>query len=163
MRKFNPDTAVIAIELQQMAAEFAHEIDTNDARNITDFYVEDADFAVGDFSRKGHEAIRKFYADGRERTRTQCKDGARVRCHTYVNFRVTVEDRDNATLYFTNVHYAGEGRPPIIGPLNPAMVTECRMVCRRCEDGLWRIVIFDGTPMFVGDNDPISRAALLKA
>jgi ketosteroid isomerase-like protein len=163
MRKFNSDTAVIAVELQQMISEFAHEIDTNDGRGITDFYIEDGVFAVGDFTRTGHAEIRKFYADGAERARARSKDGVRVRRHTYVNHRVEVQDKDNATIHFINVHYAGEGKPPLMGAISPAMVTECRMVCRRCEDGLWRIVVFDGMPMFVGDNDPVSRAALLKA
>ena len=60
MRKFDQHSALIAIELQQLIAEFAHEVDFNSGRNITDFYTEDGTFAVGDYTHQGHAAIRGF-------------------------------------------------------------------------------------------------------
>jgi hypothetical protein len=39
MRKFDQETAIIAIELQQMLAEFGHEIDIDMGLNISDFYL----------------------------------------------------------------------------------------------------------------------------
>ena len=161
MRKFDQHSAVVAIELQQLIADFAHEIDFNSGRNITDFYTEDGTFAVGDYTHRGHAAIRKFYADREERIPLQHKDGIRVAVHTFLNPRVEVQDRENATISFTNVNYAGEGHPPVLGSIEPAMVTACRMVCRREADGIWRIVSFSGTPLFVG-NDPFVNKALLK-
>jgi len=162
MRKFDQETAVIAIELQQIVAEFAHDLDFNDCRGIADFYAEDGTFAVGDYTHKGRAAIRKFYADRNERVRAQHKDGIRVSAHTFVNMRVTAEDKNNATVSFTNVNYAGEGHPPVRGTISPAMVTDCRMVFRREPDGIWRITSFSGKPLFVGD-DPFTKASLLKS
>lgn len=162
MSKFDQETATIAIELQQIVAEFAYEIDTNGGLNITDFYAEDGAFAVGDFTHKGHAAIRKFYADRALRVPAAHKDGIRVSAHTFVNMRVTVEDKNNATVYFTNVNYAGEGHPPVLGAISPAMITLCQMVFRREPDGHWRIVLFGGKPLFVG-NDPFVNKALLKS
>jgi hypothetical protein len=162
VRRFDPAQAAVALELQQLVSEFAYEIDANGARNVTDYYTEDAVFAVGDFARRGHAEIRQFYADSDAKAAASCKDGRRVRWHTFVNLRFDIADQDNGTVWFTNVHYTGEGHPPVIAPISPAMVTDCRMVCRREADGLFRIVHFDGKPIFVGVNDPMSRAALLK-
>lgn len=162
MPKFNAQTAVIALELQQLVSEFAHEIDSNGGLNIAKFYAEDGEFAVGDYSHKGHAAINKFYADRAQRIPASHKDGIRVSVHTFLNMRVHVADENNATVYFTNVNYAGEGKPPVLGAINPAMVTDCRMVFRRDSDGEWRIVLFGGTPKFVG-NDPFVNKQLLKS
>lgn len=162
MRKLDPETALIAVELQQIVSEFAHELDANNGLNISDFYAADGEFSVGDYTHKGHAAIKKFYADRLARIPPVHKDGIRVSVHTFVNMRVAVEDPNNATVYFTNVNYAGEGHPPVLGTINPAMVTDCRMVFRREADGYWRIVLFGGKPKFVG-NDPFVNKQLLKS
>ena len=39
MRKFDQESAIVVIELQQMLTEFGHEIDTNGGLNIADFYL----------------------------------------------------------------------------------------------------------------------------
>ena len=162
MRKFDQETAVIALELQQILAEFTHDLDFNDCRGIADFYAEDGSFAVGDFTHKGRPAIRKFYEDRNVRVQAQHKDGIRVGAHTFVNIRVAIQDKNNATAYFTNVSYAGEGHPPVRGTISPAMITACQMVFRRETDGNWFITSFSGKPLFVGE-DPFTRASLLKS
>jgi hypothetical protein len=162
MRKLDQTSAIIAMELQQMVAEFGHDLDANGGQNITDFYAEDGMFAVGDYMHKGHAAIRKFYSDRADRIRAVAKDGIRVSSHTFNNTRITIEDNNNATIYFINVNYGGEGTPPVLGPIAPAMITNCRMVCRRGADGLWRITLFSGVPVFVG-NDPFVNKMLLKS
>jgi ketosteroid isomerase-like protein len=162
MRKLTPETAVIAVELQQILAEFTHDLDFNSCRGIADFYAEDGVFAVGDYTHKGRAAIRKFYDERNERVRAQHKDGIRVSAHTFVNVRITVEDKNNATAYFTNVNYAGEGKPPVRMTITPALVTDCRMTFRREADGNWYITSFTGSALFVGD-DPFSKGTLLKS
>lgn len=161
MPKLNSETALIALELQQILAEFAHDLDFNDCLGIADFYAEDGAFSVGDYIHQGRAAIRKFYEDRIVRVRAQHKDGIRVGTHTFVNVRVTVGDKNNASVHFTNVNYAGEGHPPVRGTISPAMITACRMDFRREPDGNWRITSFSGKPLFVGD-DPFTKASLLK-
>ena len=161
MQKFTPETAAIALQVQQLVAEFAHEIDTNNGLDIADFYAEDGVFFVGDTEYKGHAAITKFYADRLTRIPSQHKDGIRVGCHTFLNLRSEIKDRESASVFFTNVSYAGEGHPPVRATITPAMITRCRMDFRLEGDGQWRITAFTGTPLFVGD-DPFTRAQLLK-
>jgi len=162
MPKFTPETAAIALELQQAVAEFAHEIDSNNGLDIADFYTADGVFFVGDTPYKGHEAIRKFYTDRLARIPGQHKDGIRVGSHTFLNLRVEIRDAENGTVFFTNVSYAGEGQPPVRTTITPAMITTCRMDFRLEADGEWRICAFVGTPVFVGD-DPFTRQQLLKS
>src|SRR3546814_7004904 len=124
---FTPETALVAVELQQIVAEFANDLDFNDGLNIYDFYIADGEFAVGDFAYKGHDAIRKFYTDRKERMLPQLKDGIRVAAHTFLNVRVAVDRKDKSVVHFTNVTYGGEGKPPQLGTVSPAMVPACRM------------------------------------
>lgn len=162
MAKFNQETAMIAVELQQLVSEFAYEVDTNGGLDITRFYAEDGAFAVGDFLHKGHEAISKFYSERAKRIPDSHKDGIRVSTHMFLNMRVTVHDADTATVKFTNINFAGEGHPPVIGAIEPSMITDCFMDFRREADGNWRITLFSGKPLFVG-NDPFTKSQLLKS
>jgi hypothetical protein len=161
MPKFDPQSAATAFELQQTVSAFAHEIDSNNGLNLADFYTADGVFFVGDTQYKGHEAINKFYADRLTRIPSQHKDGIRVGCHTFINLRTEIRDAHNATVFFTNVSYAGEGHPPVRMTITPAMITRCHMDFRLEDDGVWRIAAFIGTPLFIGD-DPFTRAQLLK-
>lgn len=161
-RKFDPESAAIAFHLQQLVADFAHEIDSNNGLNIDELYTADGVFFVGSTPYKGHAAIKKFYADRLERIPAQHKDGVRVGAHTFLNMRSELQDKEHGTVFFTNVSYAGEGHPPVRTTITPAMITICRMDFRLEADGLWRISAFTGTPVFVGD-DPFTRAQLLKS
>lgn len=161
MPKFDPQSAAIALELQQTVSAFAHEIDTNNGLDLADFYAEDGVFFVGDTQYRGHAAIRKFYADRLERIPGQHKDGIRVGTHTFLNLRTVIKDAQHATVFFTNVSYAGEGHPPVRMTITPAMITACHMDFQLEADGVWRITAFIGKPLFIGD-DPFTRAQLLK-
>ncbi len=83
--------------------------------------------------------------------------------HTPVNMRVQVADKGNATVYFTNVNYAGEGHPPVMGAISPAMVTNCRMVFR--QEGrrgvAYRAVRQEAACLL--RNDPFVNKQLLKS
>ena len=161
MQKFTPETAAIALQVQQLVSEFAHEIDTNNGLDIAEFYAADGVFFVGTTEYKGHAAINKFYADRLERIPSQHKDGVRVGAHTFVNMRTEIQDQEHASVHFINVSYAGEGHPPVRMTITPAMITRCRMDFRLEGDGNWRITSFIGTPLLVGD-DPFTKAQLLK-
>ena len=162
MRKFTPETAIAAIELQQMVIDFLHEIDVNEGRDITDFYAEDGTFLLGDYTYRGHAAIGNFYKDRAERVRSQLKDGARTSRHSFTNLRISIEDGNRADLRFCNVQFSGEGKAPVRDFDGPTMVVDCRMACRCDTDGQWRIAEFQGSPTFVG-KDPFLNKMLIKS
>ncbi|SFR88797.1 nuclear transport factor 2 family protein [Sphingomonas jatrophae] len=159
MRRFDPETAAIVVELQQMLFDFGHEIDANQGRNITAFYAEDGVWELGDRHLAGDAAIRDFYTDHYARIAREQKDGQRQLLHAFVNVRVSVaEDRRHATLDFFNLNFSAEGARPIeAAPIAPNMIVECRMECRREPDGAWRITRFAGTPQFVGGESVAAR------
>jgi hypothetical protein len=161
MRKFDPETAISAIELHQLMAEFGHELDVNGGLNITQFYTEDCNYVVGGNSFRGHPAVAKFYADRGERVRTQQKDGARTQRHAITNLRISFEGKNQATVNYLMVNYSAAGNAPIMDFAGPSVVADCRMACRREVDGLWRIAEFTSAPVFVG-NDPFLNAAVLQ-
>ena len=161
MRRFDQETAVSALELHQLIAEFGHELDANGGLNITAFYSEDCNFLVGGNSFRGHAAVKKFYADRAERVRTQQKDGVRTQRHTITNLRISFQDKNHATLNFVIVNYSAAGKAPVFDLTCPTIVADCRMECRREADGQWRIAEFASEPVFVG-NDPFLNAAVVK-
>ena len=157
MAKFNPQAAM---ELQQLVSEYWDELDSNQARNVTDFYTEDCTFAAGgNFSGKGRDGVRKFY-DERARVVAQEKDGRLTR-HTFANFKVKFESDSQARVDFVMINYSGSGAAPIMFS-GPSMVSDITFECRRDGQGDWKIAVFKGTPMFV-TNEPFAEKFLAKA
>src|SRR5882672_4821131 len=113
MNNLTPDAALIAMQLQQLLMEFAHEVDLNSGKNIGAFYTEDGAFLLGDFAYRGRAAIIKFYTDRAARVLVEEKDGVRTGRHTFINVRASVADSNNATLNFISAHYSGGGKPPV--------------------------------------------------
>jgi ketosteroid isomerase-like protein len=146
MGKFNPQAAM---ELQQLVSEYWGELDSNQARNVTDFYLEDCSFTAGTtYSGKGRAGVRKFY-DERAKFVSEEKDGIRTTRHTYANFKVAFENDNSARVDFVMINYSGSGAPPIAGFTGPSMVSDVTFECRRDAQGQWKIAAFMGTPMFV--------------
>jgi hypothetical protein len=160
MRRFDPDSALSAIELQQLVADWSHELDANGGLAVMQLCTEDCNYIVGGNSFRGRAAVRKFYVDRGERVRTQQKDGVRTQRHTISNLRISLQDEARADLEFTIVNYSGEGKAPVFGLAGPSIVADCRMHCRREADG-WRIAEFSSEPIFVG-NDPFLNAAVVR-
>jgi hypothetical protein len=162
MDNFTAETAVIALQLQQMLMEFTYELDVNVGKNVTAHYTEDGVFVLGPNTIKGRAEIRKFYDARDVRVARESKDGVRTARHTFTNLRYDIKDNTNATLYFISIFYAGEGNPPVPGLGGPSTVADCRMLCRREADGIWRVAEFAATPVFMG-NDPFFAKAVSKA
>jgi hypothetical protein len=157
MRKFDQETAIIALELQQILADFGHEIDFNSARNITDYYAPDGTFVVGETRHTGRAAIRQFYDGRAEKILTEQAEGIRTARHTFTNVRVVILDDHNAALYFFNINYSGQGAPPLSGFAGPTFFSDCRMLLRREAGGEWLITEFGGEPTFIGGDSFLNR------
>lgn len=163
MRRFDMEKLVTAYELEQLLYDFAAELDFNDSRNIQAFYTEDAVFMAGPTALEGRDAIIAFYARRNDNVAKLQKDGARTGRHTFLNVRVTFEDDDHATIHFTNINYAGEGKAPVSGLVGPSMIADCRMHCRRQGDGSWLFCKFDPRAALIGEDDFMKKMLSLSA
>lgn len=109
--------------------------------------------------RKGAEVFSEqvdaFLRRRRESIRGQ-KGGVRTSRHTFLNIRIDVADRE-ATLLFTNVNYAMEGRPPVVGLDGPLAVSDCEANCRLDADGRWRLTRFATDLLLLREDLPLSR------
>jgi hypothetical protein len=161
MPRFDQETAVSAMELHQLIAEWGDELDSNGGLTVTRLCTEDCTYLIGGNAIRGTAAVQKFYADRGERVRTQQKDGVRTQRHVISNLKITFKTNDSAVLHFIIVNYSAEGKAPVSNLVGPTIVADCRMECRREADGEWRIALFDSTPVFIG-NDPFLNAAVLK-
>jgi hypothetical protein len=153
MLDFTPETAAIALQLQQMLMEFTYELDVNGGKKITDHYTAEGAFLLGPYTMKGRAAIRKFYDDRDERVAKTQKDGTRTARHTFTNLRFDIRNSKDATIYFISIYYAGGGKPPVPNLGGPTTVADCSMECRREADGKWRVAEFKATPIFLGPDD----------
>src|SRR5579871_4570563 len=130
MRKFTPETAVSAIELQQLVADWCRELDINNCRDVAQYFTEDCFVDMGAVSYKGRAAMNQFYAARNERVRTQQKDGIRTQRHGITLLRIEFADKDSATVTFLLVNFSGEGPPPLMNATTPTIVTDVRFDCR---------------------------------
>lgn len=153
MRKFTMDQMLTAFQLEQLLYDFAEELDQNGGVNVEQFYTEDAEFITPGGTIKTSAGIRGFYENRNAMVKKLQKDGQRTGRHTFVNVRCHIHDDDNATLYFTNVNYAGEGAPPVPGLQGPSAIADCRMECRREAGGNWRFSVFAPSQALVGEDD----------
>jgi hypothetical protein len=157
MRAFTPDTALAAVELEQMVADYCHALDRGEGARSTHFFTEDCIVQAGAISYQGHAAMKKFYTDVAEQVRNSLKDGVWTSRHGFINFRVHFADEARATVHFMFVNFSGSGKPPLANACTPTIVSDARLECVRRADGQWRIAEFYGSPVFVGADELISR------
>jgi hypothetical protein len=157
VRKFNHETAIAAIELEQMVADYCHLLDCNDGVNGTVFFTEDCVVEAGAISYQGHAGMKKFYSDVAEQVRTGQQNGVWTSRHGFTNFRVSFPEKDRATVNFLFVHFSHSGKPPIPRSSTPTIISDARCECRREADGQWRIAEFYGGPVFVGDDAHMNK------
>lgn len=160
MPRFDKDSAVSALEIQQLINEWSNELDIHGGANVAGLCTPDCDYYVGGNLFKGSDPINAFYAARNVRVAEQQKDGIRTQRHSISNIRVYFTDADHAKGEFTLVNYSHEGKPPV--PLNgPTIVADVRMEFARGSDQEWRISLFDSVPLFIG-NDPFLNANVVK-
>lgn len=161
MPRFNQEDAISAMEVNQLILDWGYDLDINNATNITDFCTADCDYFLAGKVHHGHAPVKAFYAARNVRVSEQQRDGIRTQRHTISNIRFDFKDRDNVSTNFLLVNYSNEGKPPVLNLVGPTIVADCRMDCRRDDDGEWRIAMFDSTPTFIG-NDPFLNASVVK-
>ena len=161
MPRFTAESAVAALEIQQLIADWGHDLDFNNCAGVPELCTEDCDYVVGGTNHKGRAAIAGFYAARNERVRTQQREGVRTQRHGISNIRVFFDGADEARADFPLVNYSADGPAPALNLVGPTIIADCRMRFTRGADGEWRISLFDSTPVFIG-NDPFLNAAVVK-
>ena len=161
MPRFDRETALSALEIQQLIVEWCRELDINGGADIAELCTEDCTYMLAGKPHVGHAAVRAFYAARNERVRTQQRDGVRTQRHAISNFLTAFQGPGAASVAFTLVNYSAEGKAPALNLVGPTIVADCRMEFVRGEDGEWRISLFDSAPIFVG-NDPFLNAAVVQ-
>lgn len=161
MRNFDQASALAALELQQLVAEWGHELDANGGVNVAALCTSDCHYVIGSTSYRGRDAVTQFYMARGERVRTQQRDGVRTQRHTLSNLRIAFVDAQQARLEFLVVNYSAEGKAPALHLVGPTIVADAQMKCTRDADGVWRIAEFTSQPVFIG-NDPFLNAAVVK-
>lgn len=145
------------LELQQLVSDYWHELDSNEARNVTDFYTDDCSYIAGaSFNLKGRAGVRKFYDDRARHVATE-KDGIRNTRHLAANVRISLKGKNRAAVDFVMVNYSGAGKPPVRDFTGPSMVSDVYWECVRETDGKWRLESFRGEPMFIGNEGFIGK------
>jgi hypothetical protein len=164
MRKFTPDQMHAAFELQQMLYDFAYALD-HGAKDVGRFYAEDGAFRTGGVNIEGRAEIEGFYATRNENVRKYQKDGERTGRHIFTNVRVVFDenDPDAASLYFTNMNFAGEGPAPVQGLGAPSAIADGLMECRRQSDGHWLFTLFAPKQALIGEDDFMKLMLALNA
>jgi len=153
MRRFTVEEMLTAFELEQMLYDFIEELDLNDCKDAGSFYAEDGAFVTPGGTIAGRAAIQAFYDNRNAAVAKYQRDGARTGRHTFVNVRCHLHDADNATLYFTNVNYAREGKAPAEGLQGPSAIADCSMKCARQADGNWLFTEFTPKQALLGEDD----------
>ena len=161
MRKFDQESAVAALELQQLVAEWTHELDANGGVQVAALCTGDCNYVIGATTYRGHAAITQFYVDRGERVRTQQRDGVRTQRHTVSGLRISLTDPSHAELAFLVVNYSAEGKAPALNLVGPTIIADAQMKCAREGDGLCRSAEFTSQPVCIG-NDPVLNATVVK-
>jgi hypothetical protein len=164
MRKFTAAQFQDAFELQQMLYDFAYELD-HGAKDVGRFYADDGAFRTGGINVEGRAAVQGFYNTRNENVKKYQKGGERTGRHIFTNVRVVFDeaDGDKATIYFTNMNFAGEGPAPVQGLGTPSAIADGVMECRRQPDGHWLFTLFAPKQALIGEDDFMKLMLALNA
>jgi len=160
MRTIERDHLFDIIAIQQMLYDYCHELDAG-AANVTDYFTEDCVFLVGETVWNGHAGLTQHYDADKQAVLDHCKDGLRTVRHGMVNERISIHDRDSATVELLFLNFSAHGHGPFVHASAPTVVADTTLKMKRGADGHWRIHEFDGKPLFFGD-DPFMNTVLME-
>lgn len=144
----NPEERAAATQVLYMnMVDYWYEVDMNGGAGVSRMYVEDGIFHAGPGKPLvGRAAIEQFYSWRKDR-------GVRTSRHVITNFRAVFHDASHATTYCVMMLLAADGAPVL--PSAPPIVTADLIdECVKCDDGIWRYVKRDFTPLFMGGAAP---------
>ncbi len=109
--KVAADRLALIQELNALAIDYWHDVDTNWGHNAPQYYTEDGVFIGSSANYEGRDKIRAFYKWREDR-------GARTVVHSVINFTAVFDGGpDKALSHWFLMLYAADGKP--ILPTNP--------------------------------------------
>jgi len=139
-----------AIETQVLymnMIDYWYQVDLNGGAGVSAMFVDDGIFHAGPGKPLvGRAAIDQFYSWRQDR-------GARTSRHVITNFRAEFSDDSHATTYCVMMLLAADGKP-ILPSAPPIMTTDLIDRCVKGDDGVWRYVERNFTPIFMGGVAP---------
>ncbi len=139
-----------AIETQVLymnMIDYWYEVDLKGGAGVSQMFVEEGIFHAGPGKPLvGRAAIEKFYTWRQDR-------GARISRHVISNFRADFSDDTHATTYCVMMLLAADGKP-ILPSAPPIMTADLIDRCIKGDDGRWRYIERNFTPLFMGGAAP---------
>ncbi len=145
MAKFTIEETMAWVAIQQLINEWGVELDVNNGLNIGDLVTQDCAYTVRGVERKSREEVKAFYK-GRL---SEFPDGPPIQRHVQTNLVVNFNSADEAEITFTLVYFTTAIVSAGASEADPCAVADVKMNCRRCEDGHWRISMFDSVQSLV--------------
>ena len=145
MAKFTVEEATAWVAIQQLINEWARELDVNNGLNIGALVTEDCDYTVRGVARGKRSEVEAFYK-GRL---SEFEGDPPILRHVQTNLVVTFSSADEAAIAFTLVYFTTAIVAAGASEADPCAVADVKMTCRRCDDGHWRIAMFDSVQSLV--------------
>ena len=145
------DDVALWYAFHRLTTSYWYEVDFNGGQEAHEFYLPDALFAVGDNRFEGKSKIHGFCLRRQRHGRITTR-------HLVSNLKVIPIDARHARLIgVINLHYA-DAPPPVRGTHPPMMVADIAAECVLGDDARWRFRSHVLSPVFVGENTPMSLA-----
>ncbi len=145
MAKFTSQEAVAWVAIQQLINDWGYELDVNNGLNIADLVTEDCNYTVRAVPRLSRADVAAFY-----KTRlAEFPDGPPVQRHAQTNLRVQFNSPCEASITFTLIYFTTAMIAAGADAADPTAVADVRMEVKCCDDGHWRISMFDSAQCLI--------------
>lgn len=146
--------ATLTQVLYMNMVDYWYQVDLHGGAGVSEMFVEDGIFHAGPGKPLvGRAAIQQFYSWRQDR-------GARTARHVITNFRAEFTDEAHATTCSVMMLLAADGTP-ILPTAPPILTADLIDRCIRCDDGKWRYVERNFTPLFMGGAAPTVAPAAI--
>ncbi len=145
MAKFTTEEAVAWVAIQQLINDWGYELDVNNGLNIANLVTEDCNYTVRAVARSSREEVAAFYKS----RITEFPDCPPIQRHAQTNLRVQFKSAKEASITFTLVYFTMAMVAAGASPADPTAIADVVMDVQCCDDGHWRISMFDSAQSLV--------------
>jgi SnoaL-like domain len=146
--RFDLEQAASWVAIQQLINDWGYELDVNNGLNIADLVAEECSYTVRAVARLSRDDVKAFY----KLRLSEFADVGKappVQRHVQSNLRVQFKNADEASITFTLVYFTSAMVAAGADAADPTAVADVVMDVIRCDDGHWRIAMFDSVQSLV--------------